>query len=49
MADVKRATSYRLSKEALRLLARLAESMGMARTACLELAIRDLATQRKVS
>ena len=44
----KLATSFRLSSQALRLLARLAETMGMARSACLELAIRDLAKQRNV-
>jgi hypothetical protein len=46
---IKYATSLRLSPEALRLVARLAEAMGMTLTACLELAIRNLAKSRKVS
>jgi hypothetical protein len=45
-AAARHATSFHLSPQALRLLARLAEAMGMTRTACLEIAIRDLAKNR---
>lgn len=41
--DMKRAASFRLSPEALRLLAELAEHLGLSQAACLELAIRQLA------
>jgi predicted transcriptional regulator len=49
MVAAKVATSFRLSPQALRLLARLAEAMRMGRSAWLELAIRDLAKNRKVT
>jgi len=45
----KRATSYRLTPEGLRLLAALAQQLGISQSACLELAIRDFAKRRGVS
>jgi hypothetical protein len=42
----RRATSFRLTTQALRLLARLAARSGISQAACLELAIGDLAMPR---
>jgi hypothetical protein len=42
----RRGTSFRLTTQALRLLARLAARSGISQAACLELAIGDLATPR---
>jgi hypothetical protein len=41
--NVKAATSFRLSEEALVLLARIAAEMGISQAAVLELAIREFA------
>lgn len=48
MATDKKATSYRLSDEARRLLAALAASLGVTQTAALELAVRQLAKREGV-
>ena len=42
----RRSTSFRLTIQALRLLARAARQTGISQAACLELAIRDLAKRR---
>lgn len=42
----KRATSFRLTAEALRLLAAIAEACGISQSASLELAIRELAKKK---
>jgi hypothetical protein len=44
----KQPTSFRLSPEALALLAALAKSMGISQTSVIELCIRDAATVRNV-
>jgi predicted transcriptional regulator len=44
----KNPTSFRLSDEALRLLAKVAENLGIAQSGALELAIRDLADKRNI-
>lgn len=41
-------TSYRLSKEALRIIALLSEKLSINKTAVLEVAIRDMARHRGV-
>jgi predicted DNA-binding protein len=43
----KRSTSFRLSDDALRLLAEMSERLGISQAACLELAIRKLAKETK--
>jgi hypothetical protein len=45
---VKKRTSYTLSDEAKRLLAKLAEKMGISQTAVLEVIIREKAKQEDV-
>lgn len=45
----KRSTSVRLTAEALRLLAQMAERLGISQSACLELAIREMAKRKVVS
>lgn len=44
----KRSTSFRLSDDALALLAALAKSLGISQTAAIEIALRDTATARGV-
>jgi predicted DNA-binding protein len=45
----KRSTSFRLSDDALRLLAALSKRLGISQAACLELGIRELAKRLKES
>jgi hypothetical protein len=45
-SGMKRATSLRLTEEALRLLAAMAEADGISHTAMLEIAIREAARKR---
>lgn len=45
---MKKRTSYTLSEEAKRLLARLAEKLGVSQTAVLEILIREKAKQEEV-
>ena len=45
----KRATSFRLTDAARALLDKLAETLGISQTACLELAIRETAKRKGVS
>ena len=47
MKKDKRATSVRLTVEALKLLALLAEQAGLSQSACLEVAIREMAKRKK--
>ena len=42
MATGKKATSFRLSPEALRMLAALAKQLGLSQASVIEMAIRDL-------
>lgn len=42
-------TSFRLSEAAVNLIAKLAESLGLKRSAVMELAIRELAKKHKVA
>lgn len=46
---MKRAAGFRLSLEALRLLALLAAKLGISQASTLELAIREMAKRNKVS
>jgi len=46
---MKQAASFRLSPEALRLLATLAAELGVSQASTLEMAIRDMAKRRDVS
>jgi hypothetical protein len=45
---MKRATSLRLTEEALRLLAAMAQADGISHTAMLEIAIREAARKRGI-
>jgi predicted DNA-binding protein len=45
---MKRATSFRLSDEALRLLAKLAKKQGISQSAWLEIVIREAAQKQRV-
>lgn len=45
---MKHGTSFRLSGEALRLLAEMSAKMGVSQTAVLEMAIREIAKRQKV-
>jgi hypothetical protein len=45
----RRSTSFRLTVQARRLLARAAKQTGISQAACLELAIRDLVKRRGVA
>ena len=45
----RKSTSVRMTAEALRLLAETAYKLGMSQSACLELAVRDLAKKRGVA
>jgi len=45
----KKATSFRLSTEAMGLLAALSNHMGISQTSVIEVAIRDLARERGVA
>ena len=42
-------TSFRLSEAAVNLIAKLAESLGLKRSAVIELAVRELARKHKVA
>lgn len=44
----KKPTSFRLTTEALRLLAEISEKLGISQAAVLELAIRDVAKQNEI-
>jgi predicted DNA-binding protein len=46
--ETKRATSFRLSHEALRLVKELATSLGISQTAVLEIIIREKAKQENI-
>lgn len=49
VADTKDLYSFRLSKEASALLTAVADSLGISRTAVVELAVRDYADSRGIS
>jgi len=42
-------TSYRLSTTALRLICRLAETLGLSQTAVVEMAVRELAKRNNIT
>jgi len=46
---VKRSTSFRITAEAARLLVLLAAALGISQSACVELAIREMAKRKAVS
>ena len=46
VATSKKATSFRLSPEALRMLAALAKQLGLSQASVIEMAIRDLRRRR---
>jgi hypothetical protein len=44
----KRSTSYRLSEEARRLLALMAQQWGISQTSVIEIALRDIARRERI-
>lgn len=47
-APMKKPTSYRLSREGLRLAAALAKKLGIPKTAVIEIALREMAERKGV-
>lgn len=46
---MKKATNFRLTPEALALILRIAEKLGVSQASVIEMAVRELARKQKVS